>query len=162
METIREAKKFIKGNIYEGVECPCCGQFAKAYKRKLYKTQALSLISLYNLSGGNTDKYFHVKDIEASFRGSGGGDMAKLRFWGLIQEMEKESDESKRTSGMWRITRKGVLFVTDEMMVLSHVVIYNQKPYGFDGDHISIRDALGEEFNYQELMGVQDQYEKQP
>jgi len=36
--TILEAKQLLKDNFAQGIECPCCGQFVKRYKRKLNST----------------------------------------------------------------------------------------------------------------------------
>ena len=37
--------------------------------------------------------------------------------------------------------------------VPSTVVTYNGEPVGFEGDEITIREALGTKFDYAELMG---------
>lgn len=90
--TIEEAKQLLKDNWEKGIECPCCTQFVKLYKRPLYSAQAYSLI------------------------------------------------------------RKGTDFVEASVTVKSHIRIYDGSFYGLIGKEISIKDALGKKFNYEELM----------
>jgi hypothetical protein len=77
----------------------------------------------------------------------------KLAWWGLVAE--KPNDDAKRkSSGFWKPTRKGVAFVYDRVRVPARAVVYNNKCEGFDGDEIGIREAIGEQFNYEELMSA--------
>lgn len=151
MTTIREAKKKLRENWERGINCPCCGQMVKLYKRKLYAIQARGLIELYKLDQTES-KYYHIREIEGKFRGSGGGDFAKLRYWKLIEEKPNEDDPSKRTSGMWQITDRGRDFVLGNVKVRSHMTIFDGKFQGLEGDLITIQEALGKKFNYSELM----------
>lgn len=146
MKTIQEAKQYLRQTFEKGSTCPCCGQGVKLYHRPIYFNQAFSLINLYKLGPG----YFHISAFSTGR--TGGGDFAKLRFWGLIAE-QPNTDDGKRTSGMWEITEKGINWVLGETTVQKYVDIYNQKPISFSSDQISIREALGNDFNYDELMG---------
>lgn len=84
-----------------------------------------------------------------------GGAWAKLRYWELIEEMPKDSmTTEKRTSGMWRITDKGISFVEGNISVPKYVKLYNQTFYGYEGDDVSIHDVIKEKFNYRELMSM--------
>src|SRR5581483_4009600 len=88
--TIAEAKQILRDEWEQGLKCPCCTQFVKLYKRKIYSTPARGLIELYRLHQKNPQQaYFHISDIE-SMRKSGGGDFAKLMYWGLVAEKENE------------------------------------------------------------------------
>lgn len=153
--TIEEAKQQLRDNWEQGLDCPCCGQFVKLYNRKLHTVMALMLIKLYKLGEG----YHHIRDFIVTPTGT--NDFSKLRYWGLVAEMPKdESDSSKRTSGFWAVTTKGTDFVHGKQSVPSHVQLFNSKKYGFTGDQITIREALGNEFNYQELMATDDPQSK--
>ena len=44
IETVKEAKTFLRKNFDQGIDCPCCGQFVKKYKRKLNSSMAYALI----------------------------------------------------------------------------------------------------------------------
>ena len=82
---------------------------------------------------------------------TGGGDFAKAAYWELIESTANE-DDSKRTSGMWRLTGKGRMFVRGAITVQSHAFIYNGKTQGFSETRTGIRQALHQRFDYNELM----------
>lgn len=148
--TLQEAKDWVIANRIEGCICPTCGQIAKIYKRKLNNSMALGLIKLNKLCRESTDAiYFHVN----SFTSNGGGDFAKLIYWDLVKEKEKDEEETfKRTSGYWTITEKGRLFVQSELEVQSHIFLYDSKLLGFSDKKTNIMDSLGKKVNYLELM----------
>jgi hypothetical protein len=70
----------------------------------------------------------------------------------LIEELPNKSDGKTKTSGVWKITDKGVYFVNNSLTLPSHVLIYNKVFMGYDGKEIDIIQALGKHFNYYELM----------
>jgi hypothetical protein len=43
MDFIREARQKLQARLDDGTTCPCCGQFAKRYKRKLNSSMAAAL-----------------------------------------------------------------------------------------------------------------------
>lgn len=130
--------------------CPECGQTVKLYRRNLYAKPAYQLILLYRLNRDNFN-FHHIKTTGNP--AAGGGDFAKLRFWGLIEEYVND-DPTKRTSGYWRITDKGRQFVQRKITVSKYVLIYNKEFYGFQGAQVFIDDCLGKRFNYTELMAA--------
>lgn len=151
-ETLEEAKQYLRENFEAGAACPCCKQMVKLYKRKLYSTMAKHLINLYWKHENNPEEtYFHVSD----FCPKHPGDFAKLVYWGLVEEQPKDEDDTtKRTSGFWAITQEGRLFVENQASVLSHALIYDGKLIKLSGKQISVQDALGKDFNYEELMRI--------
>ena len=154
METISEAKTWLRERLKEGARCPVCKQFAKMYERKLYSSQAAALIYLYK--NFDREEFVHKTDLLKSknLRGTfGGGDFAKLAYWGLIEEKPNEEDPEKRSSGYWRITPEGERIVEGKIRVRSHVKIYDSRFFGFTGDEVSIQDCLGKKFSYSELIG---------
>ncbi len=60
--TMEEAKQLLKDNWEKGIDCPCCTQFVKLYKRPLYSAQAYSLIRLYKLCQDDYT-YHHISKI---------------------------------------------------------------------------------------------------
>jgi hypothetical protein len=71
----------------------------------------------------------------------------------LVEEAPKDpADKAKRTSGKWALTDKGTLWVDSLATVQSHVKIYDGRLLGFEGEQITIQDALGKDFDYSELM----------
>ena len=146
--TVQVAEDWVMNNAAEGVECPCCGQTAKLYRRKLYSSMAYALILI---NGANVpedcDGWLHVPNL---LNGHGtvarGGDFAKLVHWGLLEGSEK-------ASGHYRITTKGRDFVQCRIVVPEAVFIYDGQCIGDDQDKmVTISEVLGKRFDYEELM----------
>lgn len=147
--TLRQAKEWLRTQTDKGANCPCCNQFVKFYKRKLYASMSRMLIALYYME---PDEYHHIQTIAKAGGTGHPGDFAKLVYWEMI--IEKTLDgEDKRSSGWWKITEKGQKFVQNQLSVLSHCLVYNKKVLDRYGDSITIRDSLGKKFSYEELMG---------
>jgi hypothetical protein len=152
METIKEAKDFLRGNWEKGVDCPCCKQFVKLYKRKLNSGMALTLCRIYKESISDK-KWIPVKDFLRQNKFKNGHDWTLLRFWGLLEEKQKDSNDNEtKNSGYWRITEKGEAFTLNKIDVPRQIFIYNSKIYGVSEDRIKITKCLGDDFNYEELM----------
>lgn len=150
-DTLEDAKQYTREHWEKGVRCPCCDQLVKLYKRPLYGTIAVNLIRLYKL---DRSQYHHIAKILLP-NSSGGGDFAKLIYWGLVEEQQKdEEDTVSRTSGMWKITQKGIDFVNKKTKLYSHVLIYDGRFLGLSGNEVDIKDVLGKKFNYEELMAM--------
>lgn len=150
------AKQYVRNQISNGVECPCCGQYAKLYKRKLTSAMAIALLEIYKQNRKNNFEFFHVenhfknlKGLPASIR----GDFPKLRYWNLIEQQEGERDDGSNRNGFYRITGAGNAFIHDDQMkVFSHALIFNNKLEGFSENTVSFKECLGNKFNYDELM----------
>jgi hypothetical protein len=148
--TLEEAKQFLRNNWKDGVVCPCCTQMVKRYRRKFNSGMARGIIFAYKLDKVLPDQYFHSNTINKLANGQD-IEFSKLRYWGLVEQMPNEN-EKKKHSGMWRITDKGRQFAKGQIDIESHVLLFKKKLYGFDGDKINIREALGKHFDYPELM----------
>jgi hypothetical protein len=154
---LREAREYVETERTEGVTCPCCRQFAKVYRRTIHTAMARSAIDLYQrraydqrrtmpTSLGPVDGWTHLTRT-----GNPGGDEAKLRYWGLLEQRDAEPEHG-RTAGEWRLTKRGVHFVRDALVVPKYALIYNGDCLGHEEPLIGIRDALGSKFDYEELM----------
>lgn len=153
METLKEAKEYLKSNIGEGTKCPCCGQFVKLYTRKLNSSMAYALILIYK---SPFQGFFHVEDYLKSINcpSSIRGDFAKLRWWNLIEQFKGEREDGSKRVGHYRITTLGKNFTRGFCTVKESIRLYNQGFYGFSGNEIDIKRALKNKFNYNELMGT--------
>lgn len=151
MNTVKEAKEYLRRNFEKGARCPCCGQNVKLYKRKLTSAMAYALI-LIKKSGHkgffHVENYLKDQDCPSSIR----GDFAKLSLFGLIERHVGKREDGSNRNGHFRITDAGMDFVSGKMSVKSHVHIYNNIVMGFSDTTITIREALGKKFDYQELM----------
>ena len=152
---VTKAVLFTQESLKKGAKCPCCNQNVKMYWKKIDSQMAYYLIKMYRLTSNNPQKdFFHVEDdLEVPLKV--GGSWAKLRWWGLIEELPKDKkDTVKRTSGMWKITELGKNFAQNRISVSQYVKLYNGGFHGTDGKDITIKDALTDKFNYVELMNT--------
>jgi hypothetical protein len=141
--TLAQAKAWLRLRLKDGAQCPCCTQLAKTYRRKLNSGMARVLIAQWGSYG---QSFCHTARLVPSLR-----EGAKLAYWGLLEADERRRDDGGH-AGWWRITDKGAQFVANSITVPKYVVVYDDRVLRLEGDHISIRDALGDGFNYDELM----------
>jgi len=150
--TIEEGELFIRDNIEKGCICPVCKGTAKLYKRKINSGMTLFLIGLYKLRIRTGKRYHQNKNIMSEMDlNTSSLDYSVLKHFGLIKDQENE-DTEKRKSGFWCITKKGAAFVLNEIKIPSHVHLYNNVLVGFSETTINITEALGNKFNYKELL----------
>jgi hypothetical protein len=143
--SLREARDELRGLVEEGETCPCCKQFAKVYRFGINSAISQGLISMYRKGGRD---WVYVPDLKLP-----GGHMLKFRFWGIIEKPpELKRDDGSARVGVWRLTELGEAWVRCEATVPSHARIYNNRCLGLVGDPITIREALGKKFRYDELM----------
>jgi hypothetical protein len=82
-----------------------------------------------------------------------GGNFATMKYWGLIEQLEKDEDDTtRRTSGWWRITQKGRNFILNKITIPKYIFTYNMSLHSMSEEHTDIAESLTEKFNYQELM----------
>ena len=156
-ETLQEAKDFLKENYKKGVECPCCHQYVKLYGRTINASMAYALILVSQYFDAHTDEeWLHVSnylsDLKIPAPVKMGGDFVKLRHWGLIESAQGRREDGSKRNGYHRITEKGRRFVKRMASVPSKVFIYNDRVLGVDSKPMTIDDALGKKFNYDNLM----------
>lgn len=152
-ETLRDARDRLEKHRDEGMHCPCCGQFAKRYRRKLNSGMAVQLLTMYRMVNSaecDQDDFIHARRLVCGKAGA--GDLSKLRYWGLI-ESRGDAGEETRSAGYWRLTDTGVMFARGLLRVRQYACIYGNAVEKLDGDLITIQQALGNKFNYNELMG---------
>lgn len=154
MQTIAEAKKYLRENFEEGVSCPCCGQLVKLYKRKITSSMAYGLIIL--AKNKKVGELVHLlnffKSIENVAAGIA-GDLPKLRWWGLLEAVEEEREDGNPNNGYYVLTTTRKLFVDGLTKVPKHIFLYNNKVQNKSQEMTTIRECLGDKFNYEELMG---------
>lgn len=152
---LKDARKYLKENFDDGSDCPCCGQFVKKYRYNLFATSAVALIDLYKLTKKYGHNFYHVKEFAEARQGKArASHFAELRYWRLVIPMNSKTAITN-SSGMWQITNEGIKFVRNQYYVPKCVLVFNNKFRGFEGEKIDIREALGNKFNYSELMGNQ-------
>lgn len=79
---------------------------------------------------------------------------ALLRHWGLIEEHVEKREDGGR-AGVWRVTLTGEAFLLRHgASVPQYAVVYNDECLRLEGEQVTIRDALGSAFDYDELMNT--------
>jgi hypothetical protein len=145
------------GKLDDGALCPCCGQYAKRYRRKLSALMARWLIALVRLSPKG--EWVHAHDVFTALgkRGSNASDYCYLERWGMIEPAPPDAvpvrpELKPGRSGHWRPTAVGRNFVAGALQVSSVVVMYGSRLEGFEGSLVTIQQALAKKFVYEELM----------
>lgn len=158
-KTDAEVKEKFFAELENGAKkhCPCCGRYAQIYKRQINSSMALQGIAVLRL-GGATD-YVHMSEVllkVSEILGGGvlgGFEFTKLSYWGLAISKSPAVDEvKKKTSGMWKLTPDGVLFLKNQLKVKKYALIYDDTVLRFEGKEVGITEAFKTHFNYQELM----------
>jgi hypothetical protein len=159
--SLEDAKRWLRARFNKGAACPCCQQFVKLYKRPFNKSMAYVLLLMASYFRGDpVEEWLHVPSYIADMASDNPrraaavrGDWAKMKLWGLIEEKPGTRDDGSPRVGYYRLTTLGRRFVNREVKVPSHVYIYNGEPLRrMVTEEITIDDALGTEFNYDEIM----------
>lgn len=133
-----------------GMACPCCDRFGRKYRRKFNSGMAASLVWLVGEYGRHPIWVDVPKVAPRSVVSS--REFDKLALWGMAAPHVNE-DTQKRCSGVWRPTILGERFVRGVGVVIySHAIVYNGKVERWDGESIDVVEALGERFDYAELL----------
>lgn len=150
--TVRKAREYILRHRDEGVRCPVCNRPVKVYHRPLNSGMARVLIAQWLTAGqdwANTTNLPRVKKL-----GTSGREGAKLVHWGLMEHDGRRREDGGKPNH-WRISELGRRFVLGYASVPSHVWIItpNTLLKQDDSQYVHIKDALGEHFDYDELLG---------
>ena len=146
-EAVETIRSYIAAHVEKGIDCPCCDQFVRLYKRKLNANMTRFLCSLVRISlARGRDAWVNFRDCEFD-----GRDYPYIALWGLAETKSNE-DASKKNSGLWKPTQKGIDFVLAGLRVPSHVHVLNNRIVGWSDETVGARDSLGTSFNYDELM----------
>lgn len=143
---LAEVQDWTRQRLDDGVRCVACDQFAKVYRRNIYATLAKHMITMWQKGGPDRRFLSLSKDLK-----QGGGDMGKMRYWGLVEE-EKTVFPDTGEQGYWRLTDLGVKFVCGEVTLPKYAYVYDGVCLRLDGPQVSIREALGKKFDYTALM----------
>lgn len=152
-----QVKAWVRDHAHgDGAICPCCDQVVRVYKRGISSSSARWLIWLCKVFDEMVLKSpeMPVSEIWIDVRESPvrGGDYAKLRHWGLIQQKPRDISTVSKDSGLWQPTGKGVRFAGGQERIPRFCHIFNGAPLQFSEETISIGDIVGTKFSYEDLM----------
>lgn len=146
-ETLSDARARLQARLGDGLDCPCCGQFAKRYRRKVNAGMVRSLVRIYQ--SGNASKFEWVYIPALLLRSSEEG---KLAYWGLLEEANEVRDDGGR-AGWWRVTPKGQDFLYGKIRIPKYALVYNAECLKLETDEmVTVSDCMNEKFDLTELM----------
>lgn len=150
-ETLGAARRWLREQARaDGASCPCCGQFVKVYRRSLNAPIAVALIRAHRYRGGDP---WHLPTLFGA-----SGDIAKARYWGLIEPASDElREDGSPRNGWWQITDTGGAWVQGMTGLWRYAFVFDGNLLQFDrsdpaGPTWRVQQALGKKFNYAELM----------
>ncbi|AJF08282.1 hypothetical protein [Geoalkalibacter subterraneus] len=148
--SVEQARSQLAAAMDRGTQCPCCDQFVKRYRRKLNSGLAALLVRVYSEVSVRDSEggWLHIRDAVKDLTGT---DYAILRHFGLLEPYQQGG--RRGGAGLWRLTEKGTLFVEGKTSVPEAVYLLNNKVHGYSPQTISIQEALGNAFDWDELMG---------
>ncbi len=154
MFTLKEARDYVRAGFRKGVKCPCCGQLAKLYKRKVDKTMAKTLIWMVRSQQETGQEWYEFAELPESQHKKGGGNYAQLRYWRLLEKGKNQSTLLPDShSGIWRPTQRGIDFAHNLLVIDKYALVYNNKCLGFEGEQVGISECLPEYFDFWEAWG---------
>lgn len=150
--TLDDARSHMMTKIEDGVDCPCCGRLVKLYKRKLHTEMALFLLKLVKLHAIRSTWLKTTEILQGQTHlVAGGTDGGFLEHWGLIFRL-RGTNKAGGKAGVYKPTLAGIQFVEGKTSVPSHVHMLCGECIGFSSTQVTIRDCLGDKFDYDELM----------
>jgi hypothetical protein len=151
--TLEQAREWLEERKEKGMQCPCCLQFAKIYKRKLNSSMARGLITLYRFAKAHPDQEaLHIPSIFRDKKVCSSNDGALLRHWGLIVSTGGIRKDGSKRVGHYHLTPLGVKFALKSAAVPAYAVLFNEELIRLEGEQTTIEDALRKKFSYDELM----------
>ncbi len=142
----------VEDRVSKGYVCSCCGSYVKMYCRSLNCNMAIACIALYRYSKG---EYVHVEKFLSKHGYQRCGDFSYLRFYNFIEKKAGKREDGSTRTGLYRLTGLGVMWVEGKITAKSKFKILNNQFKGFEGKDITIQEALGVKFRYDELMGLE-------
>lgn len=135
-------------DLEKGGICPCCGKFARSYKRIINKGMTKILYWLYFQSKDGLWVDFPAKAPRNLMRNN---EISRLALWGFVESKEND-DYAKKDSGIWRITKKGRNFIFGGIKVPKYYEVYNNKIFNASVKEVYFQDCVDIDFDYRTLM----------
>jgi hypothetical protein len=142
--SLAEARAILRHLLEDGHTCPLCTQLAKIYWRKINSTMARTLLTMYR--HGAAAEYVHTPSLPGDTH-----EASQLAWWELAIEERARREDGGR-AGWWRLTGRGADFAGARTTVPLHARIYDGRVLNLTGAPVTIHDALGTRFRYDDLM----------
>lgn len=156
--SVSEWRKWIKwfvksSRTKRSTVCPCCTRKLTTWKQSIHSREALELCVLVRhwektKEPLHYEKFKVARDADTSRQV---GPFYQMRHWGLVIPGEN-TDPSKKGSGYWIPTEKGIAFVKGEISLTKFCITFKNRPVAWFGDKITIHEALNRHFDFQAFM----------
>lgn len=148
--TIASAKAWLRNRLRKGERCPCCGQRAQMYRRKITASMVSTMAAVYReqtrqAKAGQGDPWVYLPDIPQHSR-----DFATLQYFGLVAQRPVRREDGGK-AGWWRLTPNGEDFLLGQLTASKYALVFDGRQFGFEGNQITVHD-IAPEFRYDELM----------
>ncbi len=167
--TIQDAKNWLNEAMLKGANCPCCNQKVKVYKRHVTHKQAATLILLHKTFpvGTIVDINFFVQQAqppEFALSLVKGREWHKLKYWGLIDEVDDKAivkrfretypDSKGKRVSLHQLNERGAAFCQGSP-IIKFVYIYDDVVRGWDETaNATVMDALEAKFDFNDLINA--------
>lgn len=153
-DTHQEAKDYLRANWKKGCHCPTCGQTVKLYKYKFDASKAMAAIGIYKLDKHYKQESFHLQRDFVNLLKLNANNLhyTKMKYYDFIERDSSKDDPKKGGSGWWFGTQQVRDFVEGKTRIPSVFYVYDGRCIGFGNETISVKEALAEKFDYEELM----------
>lgn len=148
---LSEVVAWVNANVKEGCVCPLTGRTIKMWTQKLDKNMAASLLRLYKVAPSGRYVHYPTELAHLTPKGQDNHKISQLKWWYLVEEELTLRPDGGR-AGHWRITQMGREFCQREIEVPCRALTWRGEVQDWEGKEINILDALGESFNYWELI----------
>jgi hypothetical protein len=155
------ARAVFRDRLDDGTSCPCCGRYAKRYRRTINGTMAGALAILVKRRQERID-WVRAEEVGKELRKYPAfervsyphGEIGKLAFpaWGLVESKPNTDDVHKKHTGSWRATARGEAFVLGNLVVPRYLHVYDNHVDAVSTDTIGFAQCFKTEFSYLELM----------
>ena len=153
LEDVGELARELLGSG-ESVICPIWGGVRKWTAKRFNAATARSLIAMYWLQQSKSPgAWLTTAEIDANHKIKDRAFPNFLVHWGLVAQNPEKSDERKRTSSEWRVTKMCCEFVEGRGVIPLYMYTFQNEAVAESEEHISIQQALRSGgFDYRELM----------
>ncbi len=127
--------------------CSCCGRKVTEGKERISGPVIMKALFLIYHRFRFNPQPFHILDFFCAIPGSPyslqrGGDVAKLRHWGLLQKTKAKH---------YVLTDKGKQFVEKSVSVPLYIRLFNRLMVGSGGGNVTVLEALKSKEKYESL-----------
>lgn len=150
---LADAKREFFDTLTDGkrTDCPCCGRSGKINKMPINLSMIVGFLWIVRWWEKNGHEWVDVPKV-APRHIYPASNYWKLKYWELLVP-KGNTDPSKKLTGAWKPTEKGIDFAKGLIRLPRQVYLWNDEPILFDGDEISISDAVKlPKFHYGQLM----------